>query len=104
MTRLGLIVQTLINVNMHKSRESLDKQQAAQMGYDPLLATAVLSGCEIVKCQHYKYGKCNDPNEYVNKQGESVCGRREDAILYEDYIEMISDNPPMMSFDRPAEF
>ena len=61
---------------MHKSRESLDKQQASQMGYDPLLATAALSGCEIVKCQHYKDGKCNDPN----------------------------DNPPMMSFDRPSEF
>jgi len=51
------------------------------MGYDQLLATAALSGCEIVKCQHYKDGKCNDPNEYVNRQGESVCGRREDAIL-----------------------
>lgn len=69
-----------------------------------MLATAALSGCEIVKCQYYKDGKCNDPNEYVNKQGESVCGRREDAILYEDYLEMINDNPPMMSFDRPAEF
>ena len=45
---------------MHKNRESLDKQQAAQMGYDSPLATA-LSGCEIVKCQHYKDGKCNDP-------------------------------------------
>ena len=88
---------------MHKNRESLDKQQAAQMGYDSPLATA-LSGCEIVKCLHYKDGKCNDPNEYVNKQGESVCGRREDAILYDDYIEMLNDNPPMMSFDRPAEF
>ena len=72
---------------MHKSRESLDKQQEAQMGYDPLLATATLNGCEIIKCQYYKDGKCNDPNEYVNKQGESVCGRREDAILYEDYLE-----------------
>ena len=36
-----------------------------------------------MKCQHYKYGKCNDPNEYVNKQGEGVCGRRLDAILVE---------------------
>ena len=71
---------------MHKSRKSLDKQQAAQMGYNPLLATAALSGCEIVKCQFYKDGKCNDTNEYVNRQGESVCGRREDAILYEDYL------------------
>jgi len=30
--------------------------------------------------------------------------RREDAILYEDYLEMLNDNPPMMPFDRPAEF
>ena len=30
---------------MHKSRESLDKQQAAQMGYDPMLAT-VFSKCK----------------------------------------------------------
>ena len=74
------------------------------MGYDPLLATATLSGCEIVKCQHYKDGKCNDTNEYVNKQGESVCGRHEDAIFYEDYLEMLNDNPPMMPFDRPSEF
>lgn len=79
---------------MHKSRESLDKQQEAQMGYDQLLTTAALNGCEIVKYQHHKDGKCNDPNEYVNKQGESVCGRREDAIPYEDYPEMLNDNPP----------
>lgn len=104
MTRLGLNSKTLITTQMHKSRESLDKQQAAQMGYDPLLATAALSGCEIVKCQHYKDGKCYDPDEYVNKQGESICGRRDDAILYEDYLEKLNDNPPMMSFDKPAEF
>ena len=68
-----------------------------------LLATDALSGCEIVKCQYYKDGKCNDPNEYVNKQGEMVCGRREDAILYEDYHEVINDNQQMMSFDRQGE-
>ena len=79
-------------------------QGTANIAYYRVLATAALSCCEIVKCQHYKDGKCNDPNEYVNKQGESVCGRRDDAILYEDYLEMISDNPPMMSFDRPSEF
>ena len=79
-------------------------QGTANIADDRVLVTAALSGCEIVKCQYYKDGKCNDPNVYVNKQGESVCGRREDAILYEDYLEMISDNPPMMSFDRPAEF
>jgi len=70
-------------------------QGTANIADDRMLATATLSGCEIVKCQHYKDGKCNDPNEYVNKQGENVCGRREDAILYEDYLEMISDNPPI---------
>lgn len=58
-------------------------QGTANIADDRMLATATLSGCEIVKCQHYKDGKCNDPNEYVNKQGENVCGRREDAILYE---------------------
>ena len=79
-------------------------QGTANIADDRVLANAALSGCEIVKCQHYKDGKCNDPNEYVNKQGESVCGRRDDAILYEDYLEMISDNTPMMCFDRPAEF
>jgi hypothetical protein len=79
-------------------------QGTANITDDRMLATAALSGCEIVKCKHYKDGKCNDPNEYVNKQGENVCGRKEDAILYEDYLEMISDNQPMMSFDRPAEF
>ena len=89
---------------MHKSRESIDKQQVTQMGYDPLLATTALSGCEIVNCRHYKDGKCNDHNGYVNKQGESVCGRREDAIPYKDYIEILKDNPPMMSFDMPSEF
>jgi hypothetical protein len=88
---------------MHKSRESIDKQQAAQMGYDPLLAIAALSGCEIVKCQYYKDGKCDDPNEYVNQMGESVCGRREDAIPYEEYLEMLNDNPPMMPQDRASE-
>jgi hypothetical protein len=79
-------------------------QGTANITDDRMLATAALSGCEIVKCKHYKDGKCNDPNEYVNKQGENVCGRKEDAILYEDYLEMIRDNQPMMSFDRPAEF
>ena len=79
-------------------------QGTANIADDRVLATAALSSCEIVKCQHYKDGKCNDPNEYVNKQGESVCGRRDDAIIYEDYLEIISDNPPMMSFDRPSEF
>jgi hypothetical protein len=32
------------------------------------------------------------------------CCRCEDAILYEHYLEMLNDNPPMMPFDRPAEF
>jgi len=86
-----------------KYMNELSKEQQGNEA-NTLLATTALNGCEIVKCQYYKDGKCNDPNEYVNKQGESVCGRREDAILYEDYVEMMNNNPPMMTFDRPAEF
>lgn len=77
----------------------------SKMTYDSVLPTAVLSGCEIVKCQHYKNKMCNDPVEYVNRFGESVCGRRDDAIAYDDYLDMLEDNPPMMAgFDKPAEF
>jgi len=51
-----------------------------------------LSWCEIVKCKYYKDGKCKDPNEYVNNHGDSVCGRRDDAIPYDDYIEIVKNN------------
>ena len=37
---------------MHKSRESLDKQQEAQMGYDPLLAAGNLN-----KGDHFRLRK-----------------------------------------------
>ena len=35
-------------------------QGTANIADDRVLATSALSGCEIVKCQHYKDGKCND--------------------------------------------
>jgi len=44
------------------------------------------SQCETLKCPysdrdaHTGEPVCNDPHSYVNEQGESVCGRRDDAI------------------------
>ena len=69
---------------MHKSRESIDKQQEAQMGYDALLAP-VISGCEMMKCKWYIDKKCADPIEWKNESGEDVCGLRDDAIHPDDY-------------------
>lgn len=63
-----------------------------------------MTGCEINKCKYWDGFKCNDPIEYVNKLGEYVCGRREDAIPYDEYIEMLEENPPMMWFDKPSEY
>lgn len=44
-----------------------------------------ISGCDGCNYQTEK-GTCSDPNNYVNKNGEAVCGKRDDAIPYEDYI------------------
>ena len=49
-----------------------------------------MSGCEYIKCPYAarnNEGKpvCQDSNEYVNEHGEAVCGRREDAILKEEW-------------------
>lgn len=63
-----------------------------------------MNGCEINKCKYWIGRKCTDPNEYVNRFGESVCGRRDDAILYEDYLDELNRNPPMMTYDKPSEF
>mgnify|MGYP000060554721 CR=1 FL=1 len=41
------------------------------------------SGCELMKCKYYVDGKCTDPNDWVNENGDAVCGLREDAILVE---------------------
>lgn len=41
------------------------------------------SGCELMKCRYYVDGKCTDPNDWVNENGDAVCGLREDAILVE---------------------
>jgi hypothetical protein len=43
------------------------------------------SGCEYAGCKYAGRDKegnpiCNDVNEYVNAQGEAVCGMRDDAI------------------------
>jgi len=43
-----------------------------------------LSGCEIMKCKYYVNGKCTDPNDWVNENGDAVCGLRTDAILVEN--------------------
>ena len=50
---------------MHKSRESLDKQQEAQMGYDQLLATEPCPNCketvEQCACMRNICHKCGKP-------------------------------------------
>ena len=69
---------------MHKSREAIDKQQEAQMGYDALLAP-VISGCEDMKCHYWNGKNCTDTIEWKNDDGEDVCGLRNDAIHPDDY-------------------
>lgn len=44
------------------------------------------SGCEMAGCSFYTHRTCNNPNEYVNADGNAVCGRREDAILVEKKV------------------
>ena len=51
-----------------------------------------MTGCHIKKCKHFINGKCNDPTDYINEFGEDVCGLRDDAIPYEEYIEIIQDD------------
>lgn len=48
-----------------------------------IMPSASISGCELMKCKYYVDGKCTDPNEWVNEDGDAVCGLREDAILVE---------------------
>lgn len=48
-----------------------------------VMRSASISGCELMKCKYYIDGKCTDPNEWVNENGDAVCGLREDAILVE---------------------
>lgn len=56
--------------------------------------------CEIINCNHC----CDDGIDYVNKYGISVCGNSDDAISYDEYLEMLKNNPPLMPFDKPNEF
>ncbi len=65
---------------------------------DTVLAPVLKSGCEYVKCKHYVDEKCNDTIDWVNQYGQSVCGRRDDAIHPDDYAEMLENNPPMMNY------
>jgi len=49
------------------------------------------SGCEYIGCKYADrdeegYPICTDENEYVNAQGEPVCGLRDDALIVEDCI------------------
>jgi len=51
------------------------------------------SGCEYIKCRFAARDLsqnpiCLDDKEYLNKDGDSVCGMREDAIPREDCAEM----------------
>lgn len=42
------------------------------------------TGCELMKCKYYIDKKCHDPNDWINENGDAVCGLRSDAILVED--------------------
>lgn len=61
--------------------ESSINHNAATDG-KPLVVRSA-SGCEFMKCKYYVDGKCTDHNEWVNENGDAVCGLREDAILVE---------------------
>ena len=43
-----------------------------------------ISGCAICKCKHWDGENCNDPNDYVDAEGQPVCGRVKGAILVDD--------------------
>lgn len=42
-----------------------------------------MNGCELSKCPYWNGIKCTDKNEYVNENGDLVCGLRDDSILKE---------------------
>ena len=45
-----------------------------------------MTGCELIKCEHYIDGKCHGPDGYVNKHtGYPMCYRNDDAIPVENY-------------------
>jgi hypothetical protein len=65
---------------MNSTKDKI-KHSTATDGKPPVVRSA--SGCELMKCKYYVDGKCTDPNEWVNENGDAVCGLREDAILVE---------------------
>ena len=52
-----------------------------------------MNGCEYRQCNYWnkEKGMWEDKNEYENENGESVCGRREDAILIKNKRRYIMD-------------
>ncbi len=52
--------------------------------HKPVAKVENMSGCEFMKCKYYIDKKCTDPNEWVNDNGDAVCGLRSDAILNEE--------------------
>ena len=63
--------------------ENINEPQTPAFLVGAVMRSASISGCELMKCKYYVDGKCTDPNEWVNENGDAVCGLREDAILVE---------------------
>lgn len=43
-----------------------------------------MNGCELLKCPFWNGTICTDKREFVNQNGDNVCGLRDDAILVEE--------------------
>jgi len=69
-----------MNDNLHPIFQNIVN---SQLQLHDVVRSASASGCELMKCKYYVDGKCTDPNEWVNKYGDAVCGLREDAMLVE---------------------
>lgn len=69
-----------MNDNLHPIFKNIVN---SQLQLPDVVRSASVSGCELIKCKYYVDGKCTDPNEWVNENGDDVCGLREDAILVE---------------------
>ena len=74
---------------MVEKKESFDEKcgRVAPLGHRR--ATMDESGCEYIKCRFASRDDneipiCLDEREFVNADGEAVCGMRDDAIRKED--------------------
>ncbi len=46
-----------------------------------------MTGCELIKCNDYKDGKCINTDDYVNRNtGEPMCPKNDEAIPREEWI------------------